>query len=251
MKRAPLLLAGMLVCPSLPATAQTSPITAVWYASLVRLLSGLRIDASQTTTTADQTSTAVKSSASAAASTVAATRQGLLVAKARHDYSYETGTGYAACTVSLGLTDERDAGVSAATVMAAFGAADRSWLQSGGDGAARLRASLDLRKTLYCSEAERTAGVCSGSGSGGYGAGDSDASPWLDSRNYGAEEITTAGDFLDVIAPLPTIEPAASTAVDQTRLVENRRGGALLSGARAALMTVIVAGTAGDERETH
>lgn len=247
MKRAPLLLAGMLVCPSLPATAQTSPITAVWYASLVRLLSGLRIDASQTTTTADQTSTAVKSSASAAASTVAATRQGLLVAKARHDYSYETGTGYAACTVSLGLTDERDAGASAAPVMTAFGAADRSWLQSGGDGAARLRASLDLRKTLYCSEAERTAGVCSGSG--GYGAGDSDASPWLYLRNYGAEEITTAGDFLDVIAPLPTIEPAASTAVDQTRLVENRRGGALLSGARAALMTVIATGTAGNERE--
>ena len=52
-------------------------------------------------------------------------------------------------------------------------------------------------------------------------------------------------------APLPTIEPAASTAVDQTRLVENRRGGALLSGARAALTTVIAAGTAGDERETH
>jgi len=239
----------MLVCPSLPATAQTSPITAVWYASLVRLLSGLRIDASQTTTSADQTSTAVKSSASAAASTVSATRQGLLVAKARHDYSYETGTGYAACTVSLGLTDERDAGASTAMVMASFGAADRSWLQSGGDGAARLRASLDLRKTLYCSEAERTAGVCSGTG--GYGAGDSDASPWLYSRNYGAEEITTAGDFLDVIAPLPTIEPAASTAVDQTRLVENRRGGALLSGARAALMTVIAAGTAGNERETY
>ena len=249
MKRASLLLAGMLVCPSLPAIAQTSPITAVWYASLVRLLSGLRIDASQTTTSADQTSTAVKSSASAAASTVSATRQGLLVAKARHDYSYETGTGYAACTVSLGLTDERDAGASTAMVMAAFGAADRSWLQSGGDGAARLRASLDLRKTLYCSEAERTAGVCSGTG--GYGAGDSDASPWLYSRNYGAEEITTAGDFLDVIAPLPTIEPAASTAVDQTRLVENRRGGALLSGARAALMTVIAAGTAGNERETY
>ncbi|MBV5266382.1 hypothetical protein [Pinisolibacter aquiterrae] len=249
MKRASLLLAGMLVCPTLPATAQTSPITAVWYASLVRLLSGLRVDASQATTTADQTSTAVKSSASAAASTVAATRQGLLVAKARHNYSYETGTGYAACTVSLGLTDERDAGASATTVIAAFGAADRSWLQSGGDGAARLRASLDLRKTLYCSEAERTAGVCSGTG--GYGAGDSDASPWLYSRNYGAEEITTAGDFLDVIAPLPTIEPAASTAVDQTRLVENRRGGALLSGARAALMTVIAAGTAGDERGTN
>lgn len=249
MKRARLLLLGMLVCPSLSATAQTSPITAAWYASLVRLLSGLKVDASQTTTTADQTSTAVKSSASAAASTVAATRQGLLVAKARHDYSYETGTGYAACTVSLGLSDERDAGTSAATVMAAFGAADRSWLQSGGDGAARLRTSLDLRKTLYCSEAERTAGVCTGTG--GYGAGDSDASPWLYSRNYGAEEITTAGDFLDVIAPLPTIEPAASTAVDQTRLVENRRGGALLSGARAALMTVIAAGTAGDERETH
>lgn len=249
MKRASLLLAGMLVCPTLPATAQTSPITAVWYASLVRLLSGLRVDASQATTTADQTSTAVKSSASAAASTVAATRQGLLVAKARHDYSYETGTGYAACTVSLGLSDERDAGASAAAVIAAFGAADRSWLQSGGDGAARLLTSLDLRKTLYCSEAERTAGVCSGAG--GYGAGDSDASPWLYSRNYGAEEITTAGDFLDVIAPLPTIEPAASTAVDQTRLVENRRGGALLSGARAALMTVIAAGTAGDERETH
>lgn len=249
MKRASLLLAGMLVCPSLPATAQTSPITAVWYASLVRLLSGLRIDASQTTTKADQTSMAVKSSASAAASTVAATRQGLLVAKARHDYSYETGTGYAACTVSLGLTDERDAGASATTVMAAFGAADRSWLQTGGDGAARLRTSLDLRKALYCSEAERTAGVCTGTG--GYGAGDSDASPWLYSRNYGAEEITTAGDFLDVVAPLPTIEPAASTAVDQTRLVENRRGGALLSGARAALMTVIAAGTAGNERETY
>lgn len=249
MKPAFLLLAGMFVCSSLPAMAQTSPITAVWYASLIRLLSGLKVDALQAMTTADQASSAAKASASAAASTVAATRQGLLLAKARHDYSYETGTGYAACTVSLGLIDERDAAASASTVMVAFGNADRSWLQSGGDGAARLRASLDLRKTFYCSEAERTAGVCSGAG--GYGAGDSDASPWLYSRNYGAEEITTAGDFLDVIAPLPTIEPTASTAIDQTRLVENRRGGALLSGARAALMAVITAGTAGDERGTN
>lgn len=249
MKRALALVALIFAGTPLPAAAQTSPITAVWYASLIRLLSGLRVDASQTTTTAGQTSTAVTQSARAAASTVTTAQQSLLIAKAQHDYGYETGTGYAACTVSLGLTDERDASVSATAVMTAFGAADRTWLQSGGDGAARLRTSLDLRKDLYCSATERTAGVCSGSG--GYGAGDSDASPWLYSRNYGAEEITTAGDFLDVIAPLPTIEPAAAHAVDQTRLVQNRRDGAILSGARAALMVVITAGTSGDKRGTN
>jgi hypothetical protein len=243
------LLAAVAISGPLPAIAQTSPVTAVWYGSLGRLLSGLKVTTAQTRTSAAQTATATKASATAAAATVTTTMDALRLAKARHDYAYETGTGYAACTVSLGLADERDAAVSATTVMTAFGVADRSWLQSGGDGAARLRTSLDLRKSLYCSEAERSAGLCTGTG--GYGAGDSDASSWLYTRNYGAEEITTAGDFLDVIAPLPSIAPAASSAVDQTRLVANRRGGALLSGARASLMAVIAAGTAGDKRGTN
>ncbi len=38
---------------------------------------------------------------------------------------------------------------------------------------------------------------------GGFGAGDSDAAPWLLNRDYGAEEVMTAADYLDVVAPCP------------------------------------------------
>lgn len=101
----------------------------------------------------------------------------------------------------------------------------------------------------YCSPSEQQTGWCKGAQPGGYGAGDSDAAPWLFNRNYGAEEVMTAADYLDVVAPLPTVKPNPRTAEEDAALVQARRQGAIMSGARAGLVGVLVGGMGGDRRQ--
>jgi hypothetical protein len=84
---------------------------------------------------------------------------------------------------------------------------------------------------------------------GGFGAGDSDASAWLLNRDYGAEEVMTAADYIDVVAPLPTVKPNPSTAEQDAAFVIARRQGAIMSGARAGLVGVLVGGMGGESRQ--
>lgn len=235
-------LAALAFVPASPALA----FFANWEISLQRALSGMKVSGAQSSATALQTTNGYKASAEAAAATITSQDNAARLARAQHEYGFDTGTGYAACTLALGIADERHAYSSAARVRQAYRAADSTWLTSGGDAADRSGASLHQRRTFYCSPTEQLTGWCVGSGLGGYGAGDSDASPWLLNRNYGGEEVMTAADYLDVVAPLPTVRPNPMTAEDDLALIRARREGAIMSGARATLIGVITGGMGGD-----
>jgi len=245
-----LTLAGLITALA-PASVRAQAFGADGALSLERLVSGIKIATRQDSASTEQRAMTATKAAEANASAITASDSALRIAQAKHAYSYDTGSGYAACGVSLSIADERSADRSATRVRQAFTQADRTWLREGGDGAERLGASLDLRRSLYCSTAEQTrTGWCRNGGKAyGYGAGDSDASVFLLNRSYGSEEAVTAADYLDVAAPLPTVKKAA-TAEEDARRLEAPRQGAMMTAARAAMMGVVKGGLGGDKPST-
>jgi hypothetical protein len=244
-----LLPAGAVLAVALASPVQAQGLYPQWEISLQRLLSGMKVSGAQSSATALQTINGHKAAAEAAASTLVSQDNALRLARIQHQYGYDTGTGYAACNVSLVTSEERDSYASADKVRQSFRAADQRWLTNGGDAAERMGDSLDQRRTFYCSPSEQETGWCRGAKPGGFGAGDSDAAPWLLNRDYGAEEVMTAADYLDVVAPLPTVKPNPATAEQDAAFVMARRQGAIMSGARAGLVGVIVGGMGGDSRQ--
>lgn len=249
MTRQLLLPAGAALAVALASPAQAQGLFPQWEVSLQRMISAMKISGSQSSATALQTTNGHKAAAEAAASTLVSQDNALRLARAQHQYGYDTGTGYAACDVSLAIGQERDSHASAEKVRQSFRQADQHWLTSGGDAAERMGVTLEQRRTFYCSPSEQATGWCTGAKPGGFGAGDSDAAPWLLNRDYGAEEVMTAADYLDVVAPLPTVKPNPTTAEQDADLVIARRQGAIMSGARASLVGVLVGGMGGDSRQ--
>ncbi|SEP49155.1 hypothetical protein SAMN04487843_12945 [Methylobacterium sp. ap11] len=247
--RLALLPASAALAVALAFPAQAQGLFPQWEISLQRLMSGLKVSGAQSSATSLQTTNGHKAAAEAVASALVSQDNALRLARVQHQYGYDTGTGYAACTLALGLADERDSASSATKVRQAFRHADQRWLTNGGNAAERMGASLEQRRTFYCSPSEQETGWCTDAKPGGFGAGDSDASPWLLNRDYGAEEVMTAADYLDVVAPLPTVKPNTSTAEQDADLVMARRQGAIMSGARASLVGVLVGGMGGDSRQ--
>lgn len=247
-RRPPLFLSALAVL-ALSSVTPASAFSPQWEISLQRMLSGMRVSGAQSSTTSQQTTSGFKAAAEAAAATVTSQDNALRLARAQHAYGFDTGTGYAACSLSLGMSQERDAEASATRVRQAFRQADARWLTAGGDAALRSGESLGLRRSLYCSPSEKETGWCDGARAGGYGAGDSDAAPWLFNRSYGGEEVMTAADFIDVAAPLPTVRPNSASAEDDLALIRARRQGAIMSGARATLVGVVAGGMGGDLRQ--
>ena len=246
MTRAAPLLLPALAALALATASPTLAFFANWEISLQRALSGMKVSGVQSSATALQTTTGYKASAEAAAATITSQDNAARLARAQHEYGYDTGTGYAACTLARGIVDNTHAYSAASKVRQAYRAADTSWLTTGGDAADRSGGSLHQRRTFYCSPTEQLTGWCASSGLGGHSAGDSDASPWLLNRNYGGEEVVSAADYLDVVAPLPTVRPNPVTAEDDLALIRARREGAIMSGARATMIGVITGGMGGD-----
>lgn len=238
------ILLGTSVMAAPPASAL---MIGPWEISLERLVSGFAVAGKQDSAAATQKTNAATTAARAAASSLVAAKQAIRVANAAHEYGFETGTGYSACTVNLQLADERASHDAAAVARTSQQRADDAWLIHGGDAGDRAGASLKLRQSFYCSPAQQQATEwCTGTG--GYGAGDSNAGIFMLNRDYGAEEVMTAADYLDVIAPLPTIRTDTTSAEARARLVEARRRGAILSGARAAAWTVVLDGMGGSDK---
>lgn len=243
--RAALLLPAIAALAFVPANPATA-FFANWEISLQRALSGMKVNGAQSSASAVQTTNGYKSTAEATASAITSQDNAARAARAQHEYGYDTGTGYAACTLARGIVDNTHAYSSASKVRQAYRVADTTWLTSGGDAADRNGGSINQRRTFYCSPYEQLTGWCATSGLGGYSAGDSDASPWLLNRNYGGEEVMSAADYLDVVAPLPTVRPNPMTAEDDLALIRARREGAIMSGARATLIGVLTGGMGGD-----
>ena len=163
----PLLPACAVLATALTVPAQAQGLFPQWEISLQRLLSGMKVSGAQSSATALQTTNGHKAAAEAAASTLVSQDNALRLARAQHQYGYDTGTGYAACSIAQGLSDERDSATSAAAVRQAFRQADQRWLTSGGDAAARMGDTLEQRRTFYCSPSEQATGWCTGAKPGG------------------------------------------------------------------------------------
>ena len=232
----------ILSCSSQPSFAFVE-----WQITLQRLVSALKVSGTQDKTASEQKTNANKQIHESAISTIVAGLQNIQVAAIKQNYSFETGTGYNACTTSLHLKEERNTAKTVETVFEAFSKQEREWFQNASDGVERLGASLQLRRNLYCSMEEKAKNICKGEQSGSYGSGDSDASIWMLSRNFGGEELLVAMDYLDVIAPLPSINKNPDTAGDDIQAIANIRKAALLSGARANMMSFITGGMGGNK----
>ena len=136
-------------------------------------------------------------------------------------------------------------------MLAAFSTSEANYISKGGNSAANMKNSMLKRVGHYCTEQERAVlgeTYCQASYSNERNAGDSNAGAFLFNRNYGAEEVVTAGDYVDVLAPYPTIEPNPQDSGAQVRLIDARRRAALMSGARSVMMGVAVSGMGGDRQ---
>lgn len=123
----PLLPASAILAVALACPAEAQSLFPQWEISLQRVLSGMRVSGAQSSGTALQITNGDKASAEAVASTLVSQDNALRIAKAQHQYGYDTGTGYAACDISLGLSQASDSEASATKARQAFGAADRRW----------------------------------------------------------------------------------------------------------------------------
>ncbi|MCV9909567.1 hypothetical protein OIV19_18360 [Brucella sp. HL-2] len=240
-----------------PVTAQTvrpQPKTfaesmTMWTASFNALLSGFKIDASVIDITGNQGTQAIKAAKQGGIAARIQADNNLALVYAVNKRSYASGQGYNVCRAvasDMVAVDTRSAGDR---VRAATRKVDADWISNGSDASTFIATTLANRKQYYCSQAEREAGLCTSSASGGFSAGDSDASVWLKNRSYGSEEVATASDFIDVAAPLPTIEANSTSTPDVLNRVQATRKAALISGARQSLFGIAISGMEGEGNE--
>lgn len=250
---APGLLAAALAVagPTTPASAQASAAAASvqWDAFYQLLVSALRVDTGQRSADGAQVGTAFRSGAQAAASAVDQQQQALQVVRAQSRYAYESGQGYRACMVAPGVAGIGRAMAQRDVYAGSLAARDDRWFEEGGDARVPFSGLLGLRRAVYCSPAERAAlgGWCNpdlGRGRGGYPAGNSNAGIFLLNRSYGAEEAMTASDYVDTVAPLPTVPPPPPPGGGEAGGARVRaiHAGAFVSAARANLAQVVLDG---------
>lgn len=235
--------------PATPASAQASAAAASvqWDAFYQLLVSALRVDTGQRSADGGQVGTAFRSGAEAAASAVEQQQQVLQVVRAQSRYAYESGQGYRACMVAPGVAGIGRAMAQRDVYAGSLAARDDRWFEEGGDARVPFSALLGLRSAVYCSPAEQAAlgGWCNpdlGRGrGGGYPAGNSDAGVFALNRGYGTEEAMTALDYVDTMAPLPTVPPPGGGEAGGAR-ERAIHAGAFVSAARANLGQVVLDG---------
>lgn len=233
-----------------PAFGQGFDLVA-WVIESNRWLSALKVGSKQVSGIQQQTQMMTRAAMEAGAAAVGSQDLALVNWGSRERYAYESGQGYKSCSIAGVRSDASASETAAGNLRAAQSGAVNNWLKNGYDAQAATNQSLGLRKTGYCSEEEAaTTGFCSLGGKQKgtlITAGDSDASVFLLNRNYGAEEVAVAADYLDVAAPIPTIKPNPRTGDESQTLIEARRRGAMLSASRASFWSVINGGVGGDK----
>ena len=232
--------------PAQAAGDQTGIIT--WQAFFQQLLSSVRTDTAQTNVSGQQVSNVKLKSAESKVSSVLQSRQNMKIAEAKSRYSYETGQGYNSCMVTVGMSDIAKAREERSDFGRKVGQRDSEWLADGGGSTNDTLSSLiALRKEVYCSDQEKEGlGPYCQTTHNGYDAGNSDASVWLAHRGYGAEEAMTGMDFVDTVAPLPTVPEKGTAKTDEAlQRVNAIRAGIMRNAARSTLQNIILDGMAG------
>ena len=236
------------LCHPSPAAAQASSAAASvqWDAVYQVLVSALRTNAGQRAASGDQVATAARSAFEASASAIEQQQVAEQIARAKSRYAYETGQGYRACMVAPGAAGIGRAMAQRDVYARSLEARDEQWFSGGGDPRASFTGLIGLRRSVYCSPSERAslAGWCDpglAASAAGYPAGNSDAGVFLFNRGYGAEEAMTALDYVDTVAPLPSIPPPGGAEAGGGRL-RAIQAGAYVGAARANLGKVVLDG---------
>lgn len=228
-----------------PARAQAD--LAVLAASAEQFLSALKVSTAQLSGSGEVKRTAEVQARTGLAATLGAQTQANAVAAARSTYGADTGQGFGVCSTPVALASLKIAENSASKVGAAFGNADHQWLSGGGDAAERAAGLQKLRQTIYCTAEERAStGWCTGPAKGTIPAGDTNAAVFMLKQDLGPEEAATAADYIDVLAPLPSVARSPSTADEQIARSYARRQGAFTTGARDTMFSVVYRGLGGD-----
>lgn len=242
-----IVVAGVAVAaPAFAAGDQSGIIT--WQAYFQQLLSSFKIDSAQTNTSSQQVSNTSQRSGEAKISSVLQSRINMKMAEAKSRYAYETGQGYNACMISVGMSDIAKAREERIEYGRKVGQRDSQWLSEGnGRTEDTLSSMVALRKEVYCSDQEKEElGPYCQTANNGYDAGNSDASVWLAHRGYGAEEAMTGMDFVDTVAPLPTVPEKGVSATELAlQRAEAIRAGVMRNAARTTLQNIILDGMAG------
>lgn len=244
-----ILSAGVALAFASPALGQGFDLAA-WIIESNRWLSALKVGSKQISAVQQQGQMSIRGAMEAGASALGSQDRALVTWGSRERYAYESGQGYKSCSISAARGDAASSEMAGASLRTAESGAVNNWLKNGYDGQVAAGQSLGLRKSGYCSEEEAaTTGFCQTNGKAKGSlitAGDSDASVFLLNRNYGAEEVAVAADYLDVAAPIPTVKPNPRTGDESQALIEARRRGAMLSASRASFWSVINGGVGGD-----
>jgi hypothetical protein len=247
LKRAATLLISVALAGLAPSSANATIME--WATSFERFMAGLKTVDRQVSGSNSQTQQVIKKADEAAVNVELAQEQAFRVADIKNQYSYETGQGETSCAVVEARSGLSGVDNSEKRMMSAFRASDQQYLANGGNAAATIKNSLLKRIGHYCTDEEREAlgpTYCQSTVRSERNAGDSNAAPFLVNRNYGGAEVVTAADYIDVLAPLPTIKPDAEVVGDQLELMNARMRGAALSASRSTMMGVAVSGMGGD-----
>lgn len=236
-------LAFGLVLAASPAIAQDRYQASLGQLDLVwrQLLSSVAVKTSQTSASGNQVAGTALKSAEANATAVAQfeTRHG--ISEAAKTFLTGRDQTRAACgpvevrqMASAALARNREVGSVIAD-------ADQAFLSSGRD-AAMVQSALNRRRAeFYCSGEEFDAGLCSALAGIGYNtgpkAGDTNAAVFMDGGASGAEEVATGLDFIDRVAPLPTVDQGSNAGSAIARLI------ALKQGAERSMAREIISGS--------
>ncbi|GBQ77276.1 hypothetical protein AA14337_0770 [Acetobacter malorum DSM 14337] len=214
-----------------------------------RLLAAYKANTAQISSAWQQQAAMATKARQAATSAIVQQHDALDIARAKDNTDYQSGQGYKACLVTQGVSTINSAQAGRNTYMQTISTRDNGWFSSGGEQRHTLSSVVGLRRTVYCSQSEQTAfgGWCdAGLGKtrgGGFPAGNSDAGVWLLRRGYGAEESMTGMDYVDTLAPLPSVAAPNSGRAD----LEQKRqqaiyNGAFVGAARTGLTRTILDG---------
>nr|WP_281722721.1 hypothetical protein [Nitrosomonas nitrosa] len=243
----------LLITATVLSVAAASPAHATiteWALSFERFLGGLKVYDRQVSASEQQTQQVTKKSAEAMANAEMTQELAYKIAETKQRYSYETGQGDSACLTAYSREGLTGVSSSQKRVRQAFSSAESGYISRGGNAADVARNSILKRVGYYCTDVEQAklgSTYCQSDSRSARDAGDSNAAPFLVNRTYGAAEAVAAADYIDVLAPFPTINPNASTASDQINLVKARLRATVTTGARAAMMRVVGTGMGGDK----
>lgn len=217
----------------------------VWNNAFRQLMSALKIDTKQNKTSAEQFSTSIRKTDEAVVSSAVQFKKNIAIADAKSAFSYETGQGYKPCMVQEAQADVFDATKNRKNYVNSIKAFDNNWFyRGGGRYSDNVSSIIALRKEVYCSLAEANKFGCELK-QRGMPAGNSNAAAWLISRDYGAEEAMTGFDFIDTIAPLPSVpdkEKADADAGVAMEKVNAIKSGVMTEAARTVYQNIILDG---------